>query len=58
MDPDEASEKPAFSADGRFVTFHTYDFLVAGDTDTAIDVYVYENDVTTQFYIFLPLILR
>jgi Tol biopolymer transport system component len=58
-DPDEASEKPAFSADGRFVTFHTYDdLLLAGDTDTAIDVYVYENDVTTQFYIFLPLILR
>jgi Tol biopolymer transport system component len=58
-DPDEESEKPAFSADGHFVTFHSYDdLLLPGDSDGAIDVYVYENDTTAQFNIFLPLTMR
>lgn len=37
---------PAFSADGKFVAFHSYDeFLVPGDDNQRIDAFVYENQI-------------
>jgi Tol biopolymer transport system component len=48
VDPEDGdySYLPAFSADGKFVAFHSDDeFLVPGDNNQRIDAFVYENQI-------------
>lgn len=43
----ESSYEPSISADGRYVTFHSYaDNLVDGDTNGTIDVFVHDRETS------------
>jgi Tol biopolymer transport system component len=56
---DQFSYNSFISADGNFIAFESWATnLVAGDTNDAMDVFVYEVDLSTGYRIFLPLIVR